>query len=140
MKGNKNWLERNWKWAVPSGCLTVLTLMVLFGLIIMGVVFQFIKSSPVYEEALRVATTHEEVRTRLGTPITEGFLVMGNINVSGPSGQANLSFPIKGPQGKAQVIVDATKVHNVWQFNFLAVDIASTGERIILQDSTQETQ
>jgi len=78
-----------------------------------------VKASPAVQEAL-------------GTPIEEGTFVSGNINVSGPSGQANISIPVSGPKGKGTVIVVAAKSGGQWSFSKLAVDIKHMGKQIDL--------
>ena len=94
--------------------------------------FGTMKTSGAYKDALTKARADSAVVQALGSPIKEGFFVSGSVNVSGSSGDADLSIPISGPNGKATVYVKATKSMGEWQFQELAVQVKQTGERIDL--------
>ena len=126
------WWQRNWKWFVPVGCLGLLAIFTGFVVLIVTIVFGVIKSSDVYKGALVRAKADPAVEMALGTPIEEGLFVMGNINVSGSSGEANLAIPISGPDGEATIYVVAEKSAGRWIFLTLVVEIKTTGERIDL--------
>jgi hypothetical protein len=66
------------------------------------IVFSAIKSTDVYKEALARAKADPAVIEALGSPIKDGFLVSGNTNVNGASGESNLTIPISGPSQKGQ--------------------------------------
>lgn len=131
-KQNKNWWDRNWKWFVPVGCLGFLVLFAAFFAVIVWFVFGMMKSSDAYKDAFLKAQTDPSVQEIIGTPIEEGMFVAGNISVSGSSGQADLSFPISGPDGKATVYVVAAKSAGQWTFSTLVVEIKESGQRINL--------
>jgi Cytochrome oxidase complex assembly protein 1 len=97
-----NWWNRNWKWFVPLGCFSIAMLFVVFIGSTVLIVFSAMKSSDIYKDALARAKTHPAVIEALGSPVTEGFLLSGNTNVNGTSGEANLSIPVAGPKGKEQ--------------------------------------
>src|SRR4029450_5151665 len=109
-----HWWNRNWKWFVPVGCFGTLTLSIAFVGSIALIVFSAIKSTDVYKDALARAETHPFVIEALGSPIKEGFLVSGNTNVNGASGEANLSIPISGPKGKGTIYVARKKSLGNW--------------------------
>jgi hypothetical protein len=94
-----NWWKRNWNWFVPVGCFGMLVLFVSFVGSVALIVFSAMKSTDVYKDALAQAKANPAVIKGLGSPITEGFLVSGNTNVNGASGEANLTIPISGPKG-----------------------------------------
>ncbi len=96
------------------------------------IVFSAIKSTDVYKEALTRAKAHPAVIDAIGLPITEGFLVSGNTSVNGASGEANLSIPISGPNGKATIYVAATKSLGQWNYSGLVAEIEKTHKRINL--------
>ena len=93
------------------------------------------KSTDVYKDALAKATANPAVIEVLGSPIKEGFLVSGNTNVNGASGEANLSIPISGPNGKGTIYVAANKSLGRWTYSGLVVEIAETHQRINLLQS-----
>lgn len=129
---DKNWWERNWKWFVPVGCLGLMVLATGFVFLILTIVFGMIKSSDAYQIALAEATSHPAVQEAMGTPIEPGLLVAGNIHISGPSGQANLSIPISGPKGKGTIYAVAAKSAGQWLFSTLVVEVKTGRQRINL--------
>lgn len=117
---------------MPAGCFSILILFVAFVGSIALIVFGAMKSTDVYKDALARATVNSAVIEALGSPITEGFLVSGNTNVNGASGEANLSIPISGPKGKGTIYVAANKSLGRWNYTGLTVEIAKTHQRIDL--------
>ncbi len=128
----ENWWSRNWKWFVPVGCLGTIILVAGFVVVIMFIVFGFMKSSDVYKEAVANTKANSSVVEVLGSPIEEGLFVSGNINVSGTSGRADLSIPISGPNGKATVFVVANREAGNWNFSTLVVEFKESGTQISL--------
>ena len=121
---------------MPTGCLSIALLFVAFIASVVLIVFSAVKSTDVYKEALARAKAHPAVIEALGSPITEGFLVSGNTNVNGASGEANLSIPISGPNGKGTIYVAATKSLGRWNYSGLVMEIAGTHQRINLLHSS----
>ena len=85
---------------MPLGCFTVALLFLAFIGSILVIVFSAMKSTDVYKEALARAKADPAVIEALGSPIKDGFLLSGNTNVNGASGESNLAIPISGPKGK----------------------------------------
>ena len=54
-----------------------------FIVLIVTIVFGMMKSTDAYKEALAKARANPYVQEALGSPIEDGLLVMGNINVKG---------------------------------------------------------
>jgi hypothetical protein len=127
-----NWWKRNWKWFVPLGCFSTVVLFVVFVGSVVLIVFSAVKSTDVYKDAFARTKAHPAVIEALGSPITEGFLVSGNTNVNGASGEANLSIPITGPKGKGTIYVAAKKSLGQWNYSGLVPEIAKTHQRIDL--------
>jgi Cytochrome oxidase complex assembly protein 1 len=132
----RNWWQRNWKWFVPTGCLTLIALAVGFVAMIVVVVFGAMKSSDAYKIAVTRAKNDERVVRAIGKPISEGFFTSGNTNVSGGSGQSDLAIPISGPKGKAKIYAVATKSAGEWVYSKLVVRVESTGETIDLNEES----
>jgi Cytochrome oxidase complex assembly protein 1 len=132
-----NWWKRNWKWFVPLGCFSVALLFLAFVGSILVIVFSAMKSTEVYKEALARAKADPAVIEALGSPIKDGFLMSGNTNVNGASGESNLAIPISGPKGKGTIYVSANKSLGQWNYSGLVVEFEQTHERIdLLQKST----
>ena len=127
-----SWWQRNWKWFVPMRCLGLLVLFTGFNALIASVVFGILKSSEVYQVALDAARSEPAVEMALGAPIEEGLFVMGNINVSGSSGNADLAIPISGPEDEGTIYAVAEKSAGQWAFSILEVEIKATGKKIDL--------
>ena len=132
----RNWWQRNWKWFVPTGCLTLIVLAVAFVAMIVVVVFGAMNSSDAYKIAVTRAKNDERVVRAIGKPIGEGLFMSGNTNVSGGSGQADLAIPISGPKGKAKIYAVATKSAGEWVYSKLVVRVESTGETIDLNEES----
>jgi len=88
LEAKGNWWRRNWKWFVPTGCLTIVILFVAFVGSIVIIVFSAIKSTDPYKDAFAKAKMHPAVIEALGSPIKEGFFVSGNTNVRNPEDRA----------------------------------------------------
>src|SRR5439155_4420578 len=127
-----NWWTRNWKWSVPTGCLTVLLLFATFITLIVMIVFSAMKSSDVYKDALKRAKAEPAVIEALGSPIKDGMFVSGSTNVNGASGEANLAIPIYGPKGEGTLYVVAEKSVGAWNYSSLVVVVKKTKKCIDL--------
>lgn len=129
---SQSWWGRNWKWFVPVGCLSMLVLFVGSIAAIMTFAFGMMKSSDAYGMAMARALASAEVREVLGEPIEAGFMVSGQVNVSGPKGEANISIPLSGPGGSGTLYVVAEKSAGQWTFEQLVLEVDASGERIDL--------
>ena len=127
----KSWLQRNWLWLTSGGCLTVLCVCVVFAGAIFFTVTGAIRSSDVYQQALEKARANPAVVEALGEPIEPGWMPSGSINVSGPTGTANLAIPISGPKNSGTLYIEATKTAGTWEFSTLEVAVKGD-ERIDL--------
>lgn len=128
----RNWWSRNWKWFVPTGCMTMILLAIGFFALIFVLVFSAMKSSDAYKEALQRAQTNPAVIEALGTPIKDGMFVSGNTKVENGVGEADLSIPITGPKGSGTIYAVATKSGGNWTYTKLEVEIKGRSERIDL--------
>ena len=127
-----NWWSRNWKWFVPVLCVAGILLVVGSIALFVTLLFGTMKSSGAYKQALIAARADPAVAQALGAAIDAGFIVSGSVNVSGSSGDADLSIPLSGPKGKGTLHVRATKSMGEWQFTELVLEVTQTGERIDL--------
>jgi TonB family protein len=117
---------RNWKWMVPAGCLGLLLgLATLVGGIFF-VAMSAIKSSDVYQGALKVAQSSPAAVERLGEPIKDGWLVKGNVRHEGGRGNANFDIPLSGPKKSGTLRVWATRQGGEWTYERL--DLEAEGE------------
>lgn len=127
-----SWWGRNWKWFVPTAVVAGILLLAAGAAAMVFVIFSLIKSSGAYAQGLERVQQSPEVQQYLGTPVTDGWYVSGNVQVNGPSGWANLAFPISGPNGKGSVFLEAEKAQGTWNFTYLGVDAEGAPDRIVL--------
>jgi hypothetical protein len=134
----KGWFGRNWKWFIPTGCLSII-LIIACGI---GAVVYFaigsIKSSYVYAEALNKAKANSAVVSELGEPIEAGWQINGNVNIEGESGNADVKIPISGPKKAGAIYATAVRTHGKWDFSTLEVEIEGKTDRINLLTPSSE--
>ena len=126
------WFARNWKWLLPAGILLSLLLFASFVGGIFLVVESSFQHSDSYVQALARARADPQVVEKIGQPIKAGWMVSGRINVSGASGIAEISIPIRGPKGKGTLSVVAKKSAGRWEFETLQVEVTGEAGRIDL--------
>ena len=122
----RSWWERNWKWAVPAGCVALVFLAA--GTV--NAFFSLMKSSGAYSGALELARSDCEVQARLGMPLRPGWSVSGSVSVAGPSGHAELSIPLRGSQRSGTLYATATKTAGQWHFELLQLAVAGQSSRV----------
>jgi hypothetical protein len=127
----KSWVERHALWKIPLGLLTLLLLMLIFGIVVFTVVTTSFRHSDVYQKAMRTATSDPQVREQLGEPIKAAWAVSGELNLSGSTGHANLSIPISGPRGSGVIRAVADK-SGIWKFSCLEVEMKGRAGKIEL--------
>lgn len=133
---HKSWFNRNWKWVVPTGgCLLIIILIVAFaGSLILGVT-SLISDSQAYQDAMTSARNNPEVVRVLGEPIETDGMTGGSINYSNGYGTAELTIPIKGPNGKAKIRVEGSGVDENWSYERMEVYVQDPERIINLLDS-----
>ncbi|MCE9552746.1 MAG: cytochrome c oxidase assembly factor 1 family protein [Planctomycetes bacterium] len=133
----RTWWNRNWKWAVPVGCITPLVCCGGFAGLILTIIFGAMRSSDVYKDAVSRATADVRVKELLGEPIEPGLFTTGNINVHNDSGDADLSIPLSGPKGSATLHVVAEKSGGKWECSELEVQPATGAPAIDLLEKPE---
>lgn len=128
------WWSRHWKWAVPLLSAFLLAMFAAAILLFMSALLSVMKSSDVYQHSLQQAQRSRPVVSALGDPIEEGWFMMGDISVTGSSGEANLQIPISGPKGEGDIYVEATKSEGQWNYKTLLVRVDGAKESIDLLD------
>ncbi|HEV7509879.1 MAG TPA: cytochrome c oxidase assembly factor Coa1 family protein [Thermoanaerobaculia bacterium] len=132
-----NWWQRNWKWFVPSCCGTILVLIAAFVFTLVFVVFAVIRRSDVFRDAFDKATANPQVRAELGEPIKEGWWVSGNVSTSGPTGNADISIPLKGSKKDGTIYAVVHKSAGQWTYDRLEVAVDGREDRIKLLDAVR---
>ena len=117
------------KWARWSAVAIVLIVSVMVGLFFL--LMATIKSSDAFKLAEAKVDSSAQALQLLGEPISTG-LPWGNIQISGPSGEAALSFSVEGPRGKGTVYFTAVKELGQWKISQVVLEDESTRQRIDL--------
>ena len=143
-KGNV-WAWRNKRWDSIAHFKRVQRAWALWGVAVMGLSIAFfvglffiisigMKSSGAYALAYTRLQANQEAMEILGPPISTGF-VQGTIHTSGPSGKADISFPVEGQKASGTVYLDATKDMGTWKANRIELEIEGRAGRIDLSES-----
>lgn len=136
---NGNWnsvdefLKRQKKWAIAGFAFVIGV--ILFAVFIINLVFTFLSNSTPAKDAMEIINNSPSVVYELGEPIKKGRFVSGSINISGPTGSAELAIPLRGQEKNGVAYVSATRDMGEWNINGLEVYIEGKEERIILIDS-----
>jgi len=128
----RTWFGRNWKWFVPTLVVTFLTIFGLFIFAILSFVFGTIRSSGPYQTAIERTQQNPVVWEKIGHPVRVGRFFSGSINISGDSGNAELSIPIYGDHGAGHILVSAKKREGKWTYQVLEVHVDADGTVIPL--------
>ncbi|MGR7483751.1 cytochrome c oxidase assembly factor Coa1 family protein [Klebsiella aerogenes] len=104
----KNWLGKNWKWAIP------LTFVCLMAAVFTGVM-SMMKSSEIYKVSLAAVKNDSRINTILGDDISDAFFVSGEVS----SSAASITIPVSGSKGKGDVYVQATDTTGHWEYQTL---------------------
>jgi hypothetical protein len=128
----KSWWSRNWKWFVPTGCLSMI---ILAGVAIFFFVTTVMKNSTPFVEAIETALTNEYVIDILGEPITQEGMVQGEIFFENDKGEADLYIPIQGSKRSGIIHVVGNKIDGKWIFSEMEVSIESTQDTINLLET-----
>ena len=103
------------------GCSVLIVLGVALVAVLVFIVFGAIKKTDAYKVALAKVKSDQRVIAALGEPVEAGFWVSGKMNINNGKGNADFTFPVSGPKGKATVHAVATTEGQGWQYETLDV-------------------
>ncbi|WP_298417177.1 cytochrome c oxidase assembly factor Coa1 family protein [uncultured Kordia sp.] len=128
----QSWWQRNKNWFIPTGCLTIVVLFIVFIATMFFTVTAMLKGSTPYVDAFEKATNNSYVIEQLGEPIEQSALIQGNISVSETEGDANIRVPLKGPKGEAMLHVIGTKSNKIWSYSTMKVYFTASKDSLNL--------
>ena len=135
-ENEKNWFQRNWLWALPTGCASIVACCLLFLVLIFVLVGTFIRNSDVYSQSMAILNDNQQAVSILGEPIESGFFITGNLSVENNNGVeegfADLNIPVSGPGGEGDLIIVAVKRNGNWSYDQFELN-ADSGETINLK-------
>ena len=118
------WFSRNWKWAVPVGCLGIIASCICMGAIAGFMGFNAIKNNTAYVQALAIAMSDDEVQATLGAPIDTSFMgQQSSVKVEGGRSVAQFAIPLKGSKAEGLLRVNAVKTGEEWTYQVFQVDV-----------------
>lgn len=117
---------------IVLGCLGVTLALAALLVVVVGLLTGMMKTSWAYANGVEMARRNPALLEALGAPIETGFWVMGSVEITGPSGSADLAIPLRGPKGKATLYVVAEKRAGRWRFELLEAEVAGRTDRIDL--------
>jgi len=126
--GSQPLLTQRWKrnLAIAGGFAVV------FGVVLFAVVSVTFRDSDVSRMAVAAAESNPIVQEKLGNPLKVGLLTSGSMEISGQSGHADLSLPVRGPKGKGTIYAVARKSGGLWKFESLDIAFEETKTRMTL--------
>jgi len=132
----KGWFGRNWKWAVPTGgCLLIIILLVVFaGSLFFGIT-SMMTDSQAHQDSMEAAQNNEALIELLGEPIEVNGTNRGSLNIHNGIKSADLSIPIKGPNGEATIYVVGEGINDHWTYQTMEVHIDGSREIIDLMEA-----
>jgi hypothetical protein len=128
----RSWWQRNWKWAVPLGSVSALAVIALFVAAVAALVFTTIRREDLYREAVARAKASPAVQAELGSPVHEGWWMLGRLRTRGSWGIARFSVPLKGTAKNGTLYVWANKSAERWTYERLEVAVEGRPGRISL--------
>ncbi|MEM8638767.1 MAG: cytochrome c oxidase assembly factor Coa1 family protein [Cyanobacteria bacterium P01_G01_bin.54] len=124
------------KWLTPrnivGGCLLLLITSIGGCGALFFAVFSLLKSSDAYKTGLDAVQESEAVADIIGEPVQAGFWLSGSVEVNGPSGAADIAFPVKGPEGAGTVYVVGQKSAGVWDYSTIQFASKDSDESVDL--------
>ena len=127
------WEQKARRW-VLAGLIVLVTGIFGFGVLTLEISYRMLKRTPVMTEAVARLVSDVRVQEVLGTPITLGWAVTGELEDLPEQGTAKMEFSLRGPKGYAAVKLRAEKSPTgTWRYLLLEVK-PRNGERISCAD------
>ncbi|KFE63010.1 cytochrome c oxidase assembly factor Coa1 family protein [Hyalangium minutum] len=124
MAPQRSWWSRNWKWAVPVGCLGLMASCCGFTLLAGALGWNFVTNNPASTRALEIARADSEVQAVLGTPIeTHPLKQQSNVHYANGQSRAEATIELDGPKEDGVLRMEAVKSNDEWVYEVLEVEV-----------------
>lgn len=100
----------------------VLILIASFGM------FEMMKRSITYQEAVERVQNDATVKLALGEPIQPGWWVWAKVDVGDDFGTADITIPISGPNGKGTIYAKGDKTGTQRRWDWVKLEVAIEGQ------------
>lgn len=116
-----------------GGCMLAVVLVIgAFVVFAFGVLY-FISQSGPGDMAFEAAKKSEILREALGEPMEKGWFVNGNVSINNNSGKADLTIPVSGPKGSAEMHIIAEMKEGIWHFSEAKATISGRTDPVDLR-------
>lgn len=135
----RSWWSRNWKWAVPTGCLALILGCCGVGALAtgLGLLEGVVKPGlSVSGPAVQTAKGDPRVQALLGTPVEASLPTNVQRHSSNGASRTRLVVPLRGPQGQGLLHVDAREQDGATVYDTLEV-VVEGAEPIDLRERVQ---
>lgn len=137
-KPPQNWLQRNLKWVLPLLMLAVTAVFVwLFWRGYHRMEGHMRQDSP-YLEAMKRASSSEEMTTVLGTPLQVMLLEVDGAIEGDAILPSTYRFHAKGPKGGARIVAEARRVERRWIYDRFDADVEGWNVRLDLRTDDEK--
>ena len=130
----KSWLNRNWKWFLPTFLVLFLLLFGLSSSIDSNVndIALAYSDNSLYDKAIEKAKTNQRVIEIIGEiePIDKLAILEGNVIYSNNNNSVELSIRLKGNKGKGKMDIIAIKNGKEWEYKKINIRIKEPKEEI----------
>lgn len=119
-----------------GGCGAIILAGIAFMMMIIMVVFYFMRSADGTQEAILRAKQNPEVIAVLGEPIETGWLITGKVNGTGVGSTVDVSIPLSGPKGSGRLMAKGLRERQEhWNFSTLRFSAEGSDHTIDLAPS-----
>lgn len=124
MAPQRSWWSKNWKWAVPVGCLGLMASCCGATLVAGALGWNVITNNPASTRALEIAKADSEVQAVLGTPIqTSPLKQQNNVQYANGQSRAEAAIELDGPKADGVLRMEAVKSNDEWIYRVLQVEV-----------------
>jgi hypothetical protein len=129
----KNWFQRNWKWALPISIVAILAAILFFSLTAghLGDFGKAYSEPQLFQGALEKAQENEEVKIALGEiePVSKMAILEGDVNYSDQNRNVKFTVRVEGKNGKALMDGIAERTNNSWEYKAITIRIKNPPEK-----------
>ena len=99
-------------------CVVILGIGFIGAIIVCTSIFSLFKNSEPYKYSLELIENNQDAMEYLGEKYKLPIIISGSMSMNGNgTGQASLSYKIKGKNGISRVYIDAEKENGIWKYN-----------------------